>query len=197
MGESDSDQDPYAPPEAGLEGEGSKQLGRIEVYRTFITGSKGQEERHVAVERYIERFRRRDKVGGIRPGWHWPAFFVTLPWLVYRRMYLVLVLYVVVWIVIGVIGNILFPGAELSLQALPPLGFVIFQVSFGIPYFFLPPMFADTVYWWHTNRMIRRAQKKLVDPLEQIAWLRKKGGTASPWLVVLVVVIQGLIYFIS
>ncbi len=176
---------PAAPPVSSTNSE----LGGVDLYRAFITGTKalvggsflaGPSD----VERYVKRFHRRDEVGVLRPGWHWPALFVAAPWLVYRRMYLVLVLYVVVGIVIGVIGDILFPETELSLQALPPLGFVIFQVSFGIPYFFLPPMFADTVYWWHTNRMIRRAQQEFVRPPEQIAWLRKKGGTASPWLVV-------------
>ncbi len=199
MGESDSDQNPYVPPEAGLEGEGSE----VDLYRAFIGGTEAQAartEKESDVERYLERFHRRDEVGGLRPGWHWPAFLVTAPWLVYRRMYLELVLYFVSPFVIAAIGGILFPGlteTELSLQALPPLGFFIFMGSFGILYVFLPPMFADTVYWWHTKHMIRRAQKQLAEPHEQIAWLRKKGGTASVWLVVLVLVIEVVAYAIS
>ncbi len=107
MGESDSDQDPYAPPEAGLEGEGSEP-GRVDLYRAFISGTEAQ-AKPAEVERYLESFLRRDERGGaLRPGWHWPAFFVALPWLVFRRMYLVLVLYFVVPIVIMTIGIILF-----------------------------------------------------------------------------------------
>ncbi len=198
MGESDSDQDPYAPPEAGLEGEGSE-LGRVDLYRAFITGSKDLEQRYVAVERYIERFRRRDKVGGIRPGWHWPVFFFAIPWLVHRSMYLVLVLYFVLPpIVLGVSGGILFADlTETELSQDPPLGILILLLSFGIYYTFFLPMYADTLYWWHTNRTIRRAERTFADPHEQIGGLRKKGGTASVWLVVLVLVIQGLIYSIS
>ncbi len=185
MGESDSDQDPYAPPEAGLEGEESKQLGRIELYRVFITGSKDLEERYVAVERYIERFRRRDKVGGIRPGWHWPAFFVAVPWLVYRRMYLVAVLY----FILAAILNGFAPDpttiapTELSNQDVALITSVIILNL-------LITMYANTLYWRRTNRMIRRA--KFADPRDQIVWLRKKGGTSSVWLVVLAVVIMPL-----
>ena len=47
-------------------------------------------------------------------------------------------------------------------------------------------MYADTLYWRHTNRLIRRA--RFADPRDQIAWLRRKGGSSSIWLVVLVVV---------
>ena len=65
MGESDSGQDPYAPPEAELEGEGSE----VDLYRAFITGTKalvggsflaGPSD----VERYVKRFHRRDEVEG-------------------------------------------------------------------------------------------------------------------------------------
>ena len=76
MGESDSDQDPYAPPEAELEGEGSE----VDLYRAFITGTpKWLGAGPSDVDRYLERFHRRDEVGGLRPGWHWPAFLVTAP----------------------------------------------------------------------------------------------------------------------
>ena len=71
MGESDSDQDPYAPPEAGLEVEGSE-LGRVDLYRAFISGTEAQAERKfvaakpAGLDRYLERFRRREDVGGMR-----------------------------------------------------------------------------------------------------------------------------------
>ncbi len=61
----------------------------------------------------------------------------------------------------------------------------------------VPAILADSVYWWHANRMIRRAERTFAEPHEQIVWLRKKGGTASAWLVVLVLVIEGLIYSIG
>ena len=84
MGDSDSDQDPHATPEAGLEREESKQFGRIELYRAFITGTEARAAQWFAakpadVERYVECFRQRDEVGGIRLGWHWPALFFALP----------------------------------------------------------------------------------------------------------------------
>jgi len=53
----------------------------------------------------------------------------------------------------------------------------------------VPAILADSVYWWHANRMIRRAERKFADPLEQIAWLRERGGTSSGWVVLLVLVL--------
>ena len=182
MGESDSDQDPYAPPEAGLEGEENK-LGRVEIYRAFITGTETQVDPGASLERYLERFHRRDEVGGLRPGWHWPAFFVLAPWLAFRRMYLVLALY----IILSALPRI-FASQSVLTGELDAAGIVAFALV--VLNFFIPAMFADTVYWWHTNRMIRRA--KFADPRDQISWLRKKGGTSRAWVVVLVL---QLIYF--
>jgi len=53
--------------------------------------------------------------------------------------------------------------------------------------FLIPGIFADSIYWWHANRMIRRAEQKFADPLDQISWLRKRGGTSSFWLILLAV----------
>ncbi len=196
MSESDSNQNPYAPPEAGLEG-AERELEGVDLYRAFVTGTEAQAKRKfvaakpVDVERYLESFRRRDESGGLRPGWHWPAFFVALPWLVFRRMYLVAVLYFVVLpIVVGAIGGI-FVTTSFSPEV------AVFVVSIGsIFYVFFLAMYADTLYWWHTNRMIRRAKQTFADPSEQIEWLGKKGGTASFWLVLLALLLTLLINFV-
>ena len=190
MGESDSDQDPYAPPEAGLEVEESE-LGEVDLYRAFITGAKTTETQAdpwASLERYLERFHRRDEVGGLRPGWHWPAFFVLAPWLAFRRMYLVLALYIIFSLILSALTR-MFASQSVLTGALDAAGIVAFALL--VLNFFIPAMFADTVYWWHTNRMIRRA--KFADPRDQISWLRKKGGTSRAWVVV--VVLQ-VIYFI-
>src|SRR4051812_8384496 len=36
---------------------------------------------------YLEHFERLD-AGGSKAGWHWPAFFVTTYWFIYRKMWL-------------------------------------------------------------------------------------------------------------
>src|SRR5882672_469584 len=37
-------------------------------------------------EFYLPKFEEFDK-GAAKLGWHWPAFFVTTPWFVYRKMW--------------------------------------------------------------------------------------------------------------
>ncbi len=37
---------------------------------------------------YLKRFAQFDQQGYLSPKWHWAAFFVTLPWLLYRKRYM-------------------------------------------------------------------------------------------------------------
>ncbi len=43
---------------------------------------------HRTQERYIKRFEQFDQQGYLSAKWHWAAFFVTLPWLLYRKRYM-------------------------------------------------------------------------------------------------------------
>lgn len=43
---------------------------------------------HRTQERYMKRFEQFDQQGYLSPKWHWAAFFVTLPWLLYRKRYM-------------------------------------------------------------------------------------------------------------
>ncbi len=201
MNESDSDQDhqPDAPPEAELEREKSE-VGKDVLYRAVISGTEADAERKsvaaksVEAERYVQRFRRFDKAGGIRPGWHWPAFFVTFPWLFFRRMYLVSALYFFLTIILSAFtkGSALETAPPESLaQLFSEMSSQDIALIFGsiILFTIVPAILADSVYWWHANRMIRRAERKFADPHEQIAWLRERGGTSSGWVVLLVLVL--------
>ncbi len=202
MSESDSDQDhqPDAAPEAELEREKSE-FGRDALYRAVIGGTVAAKptglELHIElhIKLYIERFRRFDEAGGMRLGWHWPAFFVTFLWLVYRRMYLVAALYFVLPFFLrasteGPVSEPTPPPESLA-QLFSEMSIQDIVLSFGPPilFFIVPAIFADSVYWWHANRMIRDAEQKFADPPDQIAWLRKRGGTSSIWLVLLAFVV--------
>lgn len=37
---------------------------------------------------YLKRFEQFDKQGYLSPKWHWAAFFITFPWLLYRKRYM-------------------------------------------------------------------------------------------------------------
>ena len=208
MSESDSDQDhqPDAAPEAELEREKSE-LGRDAFYRAVISGTKVQAGRssadasvnpelYIKQELYIKRFRRFDEAGGIRPSWHWPAFFVTFFWLVYRRLYLLAALYLVLPLLLPGFteepASQPTPTPESLAQLFSEMSILDIVLSFGPPilFFIVPAMFADGVYWWYANGMIRHAEKKFADPLDQIAWVRKRGGPSSGWLVLLAFVVS-------
>lgn len=42
---------------------------------------------------YLKRFEEFDKQGYLSPKWHWAAFFVTFPWLLYRKRYMDAIVY--------------------------------------------------------------------------------------------------------
>ncbi len=98
-----------------------------------------------------------------------PAFFISFLWVLFRRMYLVTGLYFVFLIV----------SPNLTEVSRPLFLFVL------VLQLIIPAIFADSVYWWHANRMIRRAEQKFADPGDQITWLRKRGGTSSFWVMLL------------
>lgn len=97
---------------------------------------------------YRPRFERYDEQGaGI--SWHWPAFFATSSWYVYRKLYLVGIL------------NFFFPwvlwfgvGFLIGIQVLPPLtgGTLILFVG-PLPWLALT-MFANRIYWRRVRRII-------------------------------------------
>lgn len=42
---------------------------------------------------YLQRFEQFDKQGYLSPKWHWAAFFITFPWLLYRKRYMDAIVY--------------------------------------------------------------------------------------------------------
>ena len=42
---------------------------------------------------YLKRFEQFDQQGYLSPKWHWAAFFVTFPWLLYRKRYMDAIVY--------------------------------------------------------------------------------------------------------
>ena len=57
----------------------------LENFRAIL-GPKNQEY-------YLQRFEEYEANGKTTIGWHWPAFFITFYWLLYRKMWLAALLY--------------------------------------------------------------------------------------------------------
>lgn len=88
-------------------------------------------------------------------GWHWAAFFFTLPWLAYRKQYWVLALF----IVLGLIPNF---GSV-------PYVTMIFLAVVQSRYFY---------YFW-AHETVWKINQKTADPLERGRLYAKKGGVSK------------------
>ena len=65
-----------------------------------ILGPKNQEY-------YLQRFEEYEANGKTTIGWHWPAFFITFYWLLYRKMWLAALLYFILpYVCTSVLGLI-------------------------------------------------------------------------------------------
>ena len=127
---------------------------------------------------YLSRFKAAQ--GGSRIGWHWPAFFVTLYWLMYRKMWAKAGLYFLA----GVVTNV---AITLSSAANPMLGAALTLLAL-LGFFLVPPMLANGWYYQHCKGLIRKARSHSDQADEQLEELQEKGGTSWIGVIVLAVV---------
>src|SRR4051794_5769029 len=94
-------------------------------------------------EYYVPKFEEFDK-GGSQLGWHWPAFFITTPWFLYRKMwgwglgnvaYFWVMLTFVAPVAMGIAAGA--AGRGNATSAIMTVG-VVMAVIIAIPWFVLP-----------------------------------------------------------
>jgi type II secretory pathway pseudopilin PulG len=155
-----------------------------EEYYKAVIGSRNQDY-------YLNRFSRFDDDGQVSPTWHWPAFFVTFYWLLYRKMWLNALIYFflpyIIMIPLGIIGGVLgsaFGGVII-------LGYLLyFAVAFiGIP------MYANALYYRQCNKIIDDVRSTSHNTQRQLGELSGKGGTSK--VVIIVILIFTFIAFIG
>ena len=131
---------------------------------------------------YLKRFAQRSR-DGASLGWHWPALFVALYWLIYRRMWLYCLLYILmpfpVGFALGFVGTMV--GLKMSL----------IQVLIVAVIWITPPLLATNLYWWHAQKQVRKVKARTEDRYEQLAMLSNRGGTRA-WVMWLVLVVTGV-----
>lgn len=138
---------------------------------------------------YLSRFEAfHDGAGGGR--WHWPAFFMTFWWLLYRKLWGWALLYFLLpWIVLLPIG--LAAGAMGAAGA----AFVgaLWLLFVGATWF-VPPLVANRLYYARCRHLINR-QRGLARSREQLlAQVEARGGTSMVAAIVLgVVMVIGVI----
>lgn len=121
---------------------------------------------------YLPKFEHFD-AGGSRAGWHWPAFFATAPWFIYRRMWapglLSLFLPLLALIAACIVLAVLKPAVAVWV--------VVCLACLLLPSLVLAT-FANSMYWRHVNRLIRNLPSNVAqDPQFRHSILTQKGGT--------------------
>jgi hypothetical protein len=81
------------------QGTSNESAGLGEYYKAVL-GPKNQDY-------YLRQFARFDADGKVSATWHWPAFFVTFYWMLYRKMWLfALVYFILPYLYLGLVGAI-------------------------------------------------------------------------------------------
>ncbi len=135
-------------------------------------------------EYYLQRFADYEASGKSSLGWHWPAFFITFYWLLYRKMWLAALLYFILpylcTSVFGLITSLL--GESRGLMMLG--GYLAYTLAILL----LPPLLANGLYYRHCQSKIRQAEQLHDDRERQLGYLRAKGGTSHVMLFVVLIV---------
>lgn len=148
-----------------------------EFYKAVI-GPKNQDY-------YLRRFQQFDQAGKSGVTWHWPAFFITFYWLLYRKMWLYALLIFLIPIVVGVFIGVLEAIYKDSGTLIIGLGYLAFWFAFV----FLPPMYANALYYRQCKKKIAEVQASSSDVQRQLGELAGRGGTSNAALIVILILV--------
>ena len=134
---------------------------------------------------YLKRFEEFDKQGYLSPKWHWSAFFVTFPWLLYRKRYMDAIVYSVAgWSFIQL--NVALVLVAVEFVAMPYIADV-YQMAIRIAIAALIWLFwSFMVARWTDAYYYRMARREIADAINdyprdeaaQKAHLQKEGGVS-------------------
>jgi Tfp pilus assembly protein PilE len=147
-----------------------------EEYYKAIIGSKNQDY-------YLQHFARFDDEGKAGATWHWPAFFVTFYWLLYRKMWINALIYFlfpyVFLVLFGIIGVLARGAAGLVIVT----GYLLYFVAI----FILLPMYANALYYRQCKKTIAAVCSTSHNTQRQLGELSGKGGTSSVVIFVILI----------
>lgn len=137
-----------------------------------------------ATDYYLDEFEKLHD--GRSAAWHWPAFFVTLFWLMRRRMWGKAAIYVVGSWVLSLFGSVMFAVSAW-------LG-AVYQLALAIGFFVVPAMVANRLYFQHCTRLIENATKEARNRDQALGIVSGRGGTSGgAFALALVVVLIGFV----
>ena len=134
---------------------------------------------------YLKRFKEFDEQGYLSPKWHWAAFFVTFPWLLYRKRYMDAIVYSVAgWSFIQL--NVALILVAFEFVAMPFIADA-YQMSIRVAIAALIWLFwSFMVARWTDAYYYRMARREIADAINdyprdeaaQKAHLKKEGGVS-------------------
>lgn len=131
---------------------------------------------------YLRHFQRFSRDNKLSASWHWPAFFLSFYWFLYRKMWLAALVYFLLpyalFIPVGLIAAIAGGSAG---EAVTGLGYILYLL--GV--FVVLPLYANALYYRHCNKKIAEAKIVSKDPQRQLGELSAKGGTSGAALFVI------------
>lgn len=122
---------------------------------------------------YLPKFENFDN-GGSRMGWNWPAFFITGPYFLYRKMWLAGFLYIFwPWILSILLAIAVAVAGKESMDAIAIAFFFLYFASWIVM-----PMCANSFYWSKINSIIRSIPRNIASqPEKRERRLTSNGGT--------------------
>ena len=127
---------------------------------------------------YVQAFKRIER-NHSNDSWNWPAFFMSIPWFFYRGMWGYALLYwfvspfVIVFVAALVTG--LLEGTDIDAVI------ILVYMAFA---FLIVPIYANRLYYGHVKRKIDAVRKTAKTEPEQIAELKRVGGSGGLGIVV-------------
>jgi hypothetical protein len=128
----------------------------------------------------LERFLNRDKYS-----FNIYAFLFALPWMMYRKLYKELGIFVLILIVIGVLEEI----CQFQ-QNFGPVYDLVINLGTGTAI----GMLANNLYFKKAIKIVEKAKQNFESKEEQMAFLRKKGGISYLFLILLVIILGVCIF---
>ncbi|GAA0317927.1 hypothetical protein GCM10009129_14290 [Psychrobacter aestuarii] len=134
----------------------------------------------------MKRFEQFDAQGYLSPKWHWAAFFMTLPWLLYRKRYMDAIVYSVAgWSFIQLNITLVLLAFEFVAMSYVPEAYQM-GVRVGIA-LVIWVFWAAMVARWTDAYYYRMARREIADAIndyprdmaQQEAHLRREGGVST------------------
>lgn len=153
----------------------------VEFYKAIV-GPKHQDY-------YLRHFAGFDARGKITASWHWPAFFVTLYWFLYRKMWLNALIYFCLPYVFVILLATAAVLAGKSGETVIGVGYVLYIIGL----FVVPGLYANALYYKHCKKKITEVKASPNERQRQLGELSGKGGTSAAAFIVIIPILIAVI----